>query len=67
MGTGMATETAKVTADDVGGGSGDRDGDGDNNNNQNNNQLHAAAKETDAHCLLNNGPDRLGHSRLAAI
>jgi hypothetical protein len=66
MGTGTATETAKVTAGNVGGGIGDGDGDGDNNNNQINNQLHAAAKETDAHCLLDKGPDHLGHSHLVA-
>ena len=67
MATGTVKETVKVTAGDVGGGSGDGDVDGDNNNNQNNNQLHAAAKETDAHCLLDKGPHRLGHSRLTAI
>ena len=37
MGTETATETAKMTAGDVGVGSGDGDGDGDNNNNQINN------------------------------
>ena len=74
-GMAMVMETAKVTAcggDDGGGDSdGDRDGDGDgngdNNNNQNNNQLNVAAKETDAHRLLDEGSDRLGQSRLAAI
>ncbi len=50
-----------------GGGGGDRDGDGYNNNNQHNNQLNVAAKETDAHGLLDEGPDRLGQSRLAVI
>jgi hypothetical protein len=63
----MATETVKVTAGDVGGGGGDGDGDGNNNNNQNNNRLNAAAKETDAHRLLDEGPDRLGQSCLVVI